>query len=105
MSIDERSKKVSEAWSFMNQKEKKNYGLKGNTEWICDPYRKQLHENEEPQVINKKSAKLQKDSGNVNEIVDDKTISFIQFPNLSIKKRFFQPQNDLFEINEVISIL
>jgi hypothetical protein len=54
MSINERSKKVSEIWSFMNRTEKDRYGLKGNTEWICDPNRKQIDDRKEACIINLK---------------------------------------------------
>eukprot|EP00596_Hydrurales_sp_CCMP1899_P002608 CAMPEP_0119054462 /NCGR_PEP_ID=MMETSP1177-20130426/75082_1 /TAXON_ID=2985 /ORGANISM="Ochromonas sp, Strain CCMP1899" /LENGTH=267 /DNA_ID=CAMNT_0007034697 /DNA_START=67 /DNA_END=870 /DNA_ORIENTATION=- len=99
MSINERSKKVSEIWSFMNRAEKDRYGLKGNTEWICDPNRKQIDDRKEACIIN-----LKPDEDEVNEdsessenenIIDKTAISLLEFPNnLSIKKRFLQPQTD-----------
>jgi hypothetical protein len=96
MSINERSKKVSEIWSFMSEKEKEKYGLKGNTEWICDPNRKQIDECTEPCIIKLKSDEHDEESESCGNGFDDAAISLLQFPNnVYLKKRFLQPQNDL----------
>jgi hypothetical protein len=102
MSINERSKKVSEIWLFMNEKEKEKYGLKGNTEWICDPNRKGIDDCIEPCIINLKSDELHEESESCGNGFDDTTIPLLQFPNnVYHKKRFLQPQNDSIDIDKV----
>lgn len=78
LNIPDRSKKVAKIWSEMDQKQRESLRSKAQTEWICDPKRKEYKLGSSSSSVSTKTSS-----------VFDTSVPFVQFPDQMRTRNLF----------------